>query len=604
MFLNIYSVSTGKVWTAAQLTDMLDDDDSSCDEALDCSITDPDYQPKSPQKLSYYAKPTDLKIQTEDGEMKQRVDGSSSVSLIENKTLEPGSSANLCTVTKLENGEEVYLIQDGKRIFKARYELCSLEDSVHFQAIGKDQGRFFITKVYLNAASWEHFNEDFHSDGAAILWNLGNIEKQEMEVNHEPHGQQPILLENRKRKRNEDQWKQTIKKLKVNCGQEYTYKRAKTGEVKTRQARLVKEGCKQSCKRKCQSKINENERKLINKKYWQMGNINSQAMFLINLVQTTSVKRRVKKQASISSGAQEESRRSQSLNYHLEIANGQHIQVCKTFFLATLDISEKRIRTALSKNSMATVEDHFRGNSERSNHNRLEEGREEAVIEHIQKFTTVESHYVRAESEYCYLPSNLNLTKMHNMYVQWCRSSNPLKQEESYDFYRRTFNTRFKLKFHAPKKDQCDICESYKNTPSELKTEDLEKSHNCHIVEKNKARLFKQKMKEESKQDATTSAIAFDYQKTLLTPSGEVSSFYYSLRLKTYNFTLTQLATGAHACYVYTEEDAKKGSCEVASFLLHYLQELKKKGITSVHFFVIGVLAKTVTGKSDRKSVV
>ena len=110
-----------------------------------------------------------------------------------------------------------------------------------------------------------------------------------------------------------------------------------------------------------------------------------------------------------------------------------------------------------------------------------------------------------------------------------------------------------------------------------MRNEDLENSHKFHLKEKEQARMFKQKKKKDSKHDPTQIAVAFDYQKTLLAPCGEVSSFYYSLRLKTFNFTLTQLATGAHTCYVYSEEEAKKGSCEVASFLLCFLQDVKKR---------------------------
>ena len=66
------------------------------------------------------------------------------------------------------------------------------------------------------------------------------------------------------------------------------------------------------------------------------------------------------------------------------------------------------------------------------------------------------------------------------MYVQSCRLITETIQVESYDFYRRTFNTRFKLKFHIPKKDQCDFGKSFKNIPNDLKMDDMKQAYNFH----------------------------------------------------------------------------------------------------------------------------
>ena len=305
-----------------------------------------------------------------------------------------------------------------------------------------------------------------------MMWCLKNVEKhtEPEQFCNDLHGKAPKLLIDRKRKRNEEEWIQNKKKQHVNTGQEYTYKSSKTGQQKIRPARRVKESCKASCKRKCNSIITDDERKKIHEKFWKLGNIRSQAMFLINFVTSSAVKRRKKKVNKVTTADRNESsqkyfKRTQTRNYYLQKDDESRVQVCKTFFLATLDISEKRIRTALSKSEVGSVDDYTRGTSENCKHNKLKEGREESVIDHIQQFTTVEAHYVRADSDYCYLPANLNISKMYSMYEQWCRSSNPPKKAESYDFYRRTFNTKFKLKFHTPKKDQCDACESFKNTP-------------------------------------------------------------------------------------------------------------------------------------------
>ena len=53
-------------------------------------------------------------------------------------------------------------------------------------------------------------------------------------------------------------------------------------------------------------------------------------------------------------------------------------------------------------------------------HNAVEEERENKVIEHIQQFLTVESHYVRKDVKYQYFPEELTVKEMHRMYKKWC----------------------------------------------------------------------------------------------------------------------------------------------------------------------------------------
>jgi len=36
-----------------------------------------------------------------------------------------------------------------------------------------------------------------------------------------------------------------------------------------------------------------------------------------------------------------------------------------------------------------------------------------------QQFTMVEANYAKADTDYCYIPSNINISKMHATYVEW-----------------------------------------------------------------------------------------------------------------------------------------------------------------------------------------
>jgi len=114
--------------------------------------------------------------------------------------------ANSCS--KLKNGEEVYLIQNDKQLFKVRQESCSIQDTVHFQVIGSDLSRFFITKVYQNASLWKDFDEDIHCEGAAILWETAKIKRQDIEgITHESHGQHPVTTRKIRQKKEENRKK-------------------------------------------------------------------------------------------------------------------------------------------------------------------------------------------------------------------------------------------------------------------------------------------------------------------------------------------------------------------------------------------------------------
>ena len=97
-------------------------------------------------------------------------------------------------------------------------------------------------------------------------------------------------------------------------------------------------------------------------------------------------------------------------------------------------------------------------------------------------------------------------------------------------------------------------------------------------------RDFKNSIKEEAEIDQTLHAAAFDYEKCLLTLSGPSSCFYYTTRLRNFNFTVTNLNNMESVCYLYNEADGGKGSNQVASFLCDYLASLDEK-IKTVHFF-------------------
>ncbi|CAH1976397.1 unnamed protein product [Acanthoscelides obtectus] len=117
-----------------------------------------------------------------------------------------------------------------------------------------------------------------------------------------------------------------------------------------------------------------------------------------------------------------------------------------------------------------------------------------AVLAHIQLFPRMESHFCRQSTTREYLHPDLTIKKMYYFYVQEGR-----QPQCSYHTYRRVFKS-LNLSFHHPKKDQCNLCSSYKEGSTETKAK-LEDSFAAHIAEKDSVRKKKKDAKESSQEN-------------------------------------------------------------------------------------------------------
>ena len=116
-------------------------------------------------------------------------------------------------------------------------------------------------------------------------------------------------------------------------------------------------------------------------------------------------------------------------------------------FLNTLCVDEKSVRTTLKKTTNSeTVLADLRGTH--NNHANAKVFEDQAIA-HIQKFKCVESHYVRKNASFQYLPEELTIAEMHRIYTKWCAETG--YEPRSYKSYAEIFNKRFNLKFKKPK---------------------------------------------------------------------------------------------------------------------------------------------------------
>ena len=163
------------------------------------------------------------------------------------------------------------------------------------------------------------------------------------------------------------------------------------------------------CRYKCGDNISVDEREKIFHAYWKLGSWDFQTSFIISCVQVTDRKRKVAKGKGKSCT-------------NVFMFNGY--RVCRNFFQKTLDISDGRVTRALLRCSSAAVSP-ADGRGRRSNHSVLPCGILSGVRDHIESFPRYSSHYSRNKNpDLMYLNSDLNITKMFEMYKEFLSRSN------------------------------------------------------------------------------------------------------------------------------------------------------------------------------------
>ncbi|XP_046685891.1 uncharacterized protein LOC124371586 [Homalodisca vitripennis] len=357
----------------------------------------------------------------------------------------------------------------------------------------------------------------------------------------------PVQKKPRKRLQTPDNWKINQRKRKHQAGEEYINQKGKLihkKEIKT------KKDCLNNCKFFCNKKITCDERQAVFKAFYTLKTQNEKYMFLKNLTERSLTARKQNKGVENSV-----SRRQFSFRYYFNI-NNERIQVCKTFFLSTLSISQKPIYNVHLKKDPETD---LPKNDQRG-HNKstvIPAYAKNDVRIHIKSFPVVESHYCRKNSSKQYLDSSLNISKMYSLFVE--KHPDTIIKES---MYRRIFLTEFNMDFHFPKSDRCDTCEEHKVSLKEKLPADSEK-YQLHVAEKNAMREARHKDRENS--DATV--LSFDLQNVITCPRAEISSFFYFSKLNVYNLTAhLKTKNGKKVyCALWTEVTGGRTGNDIAS---------------------------------------
>lgn len=320
---------------------------------------------------------------------------------------------------------------------------------------------------------------------------------------------------------------------------------------------------------KCHT-INDEQRKLFFDSYWSKGSdFVAKKNFLLQFSKKVEVKRR-----RVEAPDGSEPKKKSSTSYFMS-ANGSNVQVCEKFFRKTLDISFKPIAKAHENKTPTNQYSAVDNRGKHPPHNKLPDNARQAIIDHINSFPCVESHYTRKNTQKKYLGSNLNITKMYELYQEKNKGSGI--RVASFQTYQQIFGNGFNLAFHVPKNDQCLKCgvaqraESEAQVPAEIRL-NLE----AHIKRKEMCREALKMDIESAKNDPQIVVATFDLQSVLQIPISAESSFFYKRKLCLYNLTFFCENTKEAYCFTWPETEGRRGSNEIGSCIYYFVCEMIK----------------------------
>ena len=106
-----------------------------------------------------------------------------------------------------------------------------------------------------------------------------------------------------------------------------------------------------------------------------------------------------------------------------------------------------------------------------------------------------------------------------------------------------------------------------------------------------KAERFYSCLKEytvKAEMDRTVATLCFDFQQNLPSPVIPVGELFYARQLWLYNFCVHDCGANTGTMYCWDETQAKRGSNEVASCLLHYFTHKLPDEVETLYLFSDG----------------
>lgn len=317
---------------------------------------------------------------------------------------------------------------------------------------------------------------------------------------------------------------------------------------------MLQAPCASNEDHRCITMVPDQIRRSIYEAYRNLSTIHDQRVFI-----SQHIIREPKKRSTVKGP----SRRTFSRRYSLTV-DGEQKNVCRRFFMATLNVSDAFMRSAeTDKNGI--LEEDKRG--KHAPKHKLNDSELNFIKSFIESFPVMESHYCRKTTSKKYLDPSLNISIMYRMYSRRCSEEN--RQKVSFEKFRQVFRT-YNVGFFRPKKDQCNLCLSYVNGSDEQK-EMLNEKYQQHILRKEAARQCRDDDKQLAINEPSVLSINFDLQAVLCTPKGPAGQIFYLRKLAVYNFTIFDLRSHDGHCFLWDETQGNRGANEIATCIFKYV---------------------------------
>lgn len=369
----------------------------------------------------------------------------------------------------------------------------------------------------------------------------------------------------RKRERRPETWKRKKAAICREHGQAYTSQKGTKMSAKSPEfGSLCK---KQKCKRGCNDHFDERAREEIFRKYYAL-DINAKNAVLFKSISIKPVRRHRKNIT-----------RPKTSSFTYSVTYNKTVRtVCKTAFCSLYQLSNKKvqiIQRKLNSGTSAPTPD------KRGRHDSRPHKIEKVVIDkikvHISSFPSEQSHYSRNKNgNKKYLSPLLNISKMHNLYLEKCKNESLEKKFfVTKSFYSNIFATHFNLSFGLPRSDTCSTCDAG------LNTEEHQENYRYAFELQKLDRQY-------SRDNDGVCYLTMDLQQTMPLPRLTTSKAFYLRQMWFYNFGVHTITSSGDRAYFFTwtEDIATKGSLEVASSLHTFVQLLNSRESKIKHLII------------------
>jgi len=217
----------------------------------------------------------------------------------------------------------------------------------------------------------------------------------------------------RKRTRNEGTWKSNKRKTRRQSGNEYVGVSGKPAPAR----RVLPHHS--DCRFECILKFDDAQGQYVHDDFWKLTDLEKRHFYARTTKQFPKRRTRLNR----STRTNKVRHKVNTYEYYF-MTNTTMERVCKSFYLNTLNICQSRVVSYhLSKDSVTGKLQPSKQGKHRKH--KLADTHRKAVIDHINSFPRVQSHYCRSRTQKEYLDDGLSIARMYNLFVEMRLAKQP-----------------------------------------------------------------------------------------------------------------------------------------------------------------------------------